>query len=321
MDQKSTEHTHQQIKCKPGVGNNNQGNSMDDSIDTEILPHCNQSNYNTHDMNIDGVSRLNIAIQGNQLRNLNLLDHENSLDTTYNCKNDESVDELTFCDRNTVSRVSRSNAAVMCDVVKLLDTTLELDKGVQINGVQENKIYDQEQQDCTRERHVDNQTQVTDIDKQVRNPKQVSNLQQQMFDRGQTMYGLGQQVCDQDLEQTVCPLNKSEVIAAKTRRLNSDSDSQTVTFEIPNGDSDVKQDNASKRYSGSGSDLESLGVVSGAEEGDVALIVGESQEPCECDECLFDTEPDAKPKPVPLLKKVLRVFSLLYLLCFGATSM
>lgn len=233
MDLKSTEHTHGQIECKPGVGNNNQGNSMDDSINTDILPHCSQSHYNTHGVNIDSVGRLNIDIEGNQLRNPNLLDHENSLNTTNNCKNGDSVDgeELALCDRTTVSSVCGSDV-VMCDVVKLLDTTL------------------------------------------------------------------------------VTP------VAGEA------TDSQTVAFEIPHmtrDDSDAKQDNVSKRCSGSGSDLESLGDMSGTEEGDIALIVGELDEPCECDECLFDTEPDAKVKPTPLLKKVLRVLSLLlkYLLCFN----
>lgn len=90
--------------------------------------------------------------------------------------------------------------------------------------------------------------------------------------------------------------NSVDEVAAKTRKLNSDEEIQEQKSSNVLGLFKLKVPN----HNNSGSDLESLG-----DSGEEGLIVGESQEPCDCDECLLEGPVEKKPAASGPMKKVI----------------
>ncbi|XP_045174206.2 inositol-trisphosphate 3-kinase A-like isoform X4 [Mercenaria mercenaria] len=277
MDEKAMEQIEEEMVHK-GLGNNNQGKPFDDSINTYSPQQYNINNaYITHDLCIEGVSELNIEDQKNQCNppDLHLLEQN---DCEVDRLEDEyGVDEkdVHFSEGNTISGVNMSN--VDCD----------RDKHLGINP-------------AGQQREVVGIVADKSIDKHMAGIEEHSQKnggqENEVFEKEQEGFYLE--------ETTICNSSDSEVKAAKARKIDIDSNAGSGMFELPQKipySRDIQLNDALRRHFSSGSDISSMSDTSGIE--DEGLIVGQSQEPCECDECLLDADPDTQPKPPPPFKK------------------
>lgn len=270
-----------QLSKQPASGMNFDNSSM---LELPLQSHthdmsCDSTNNScavvTQDLVIECVERLNV-----DQRNL-------SGSHSYGDNKNVDVSVVVSCDksmsagRDSSERHNKNNA---CDG--------NVEHGV---GSKHNNLLGKEMpadpQDCSVETTGQNSEQVTensvegkmDYEKQARN---VSGEVKVTFHAGEDD--------DSNLSDT------DTGVAVKTRRLNTDTEIQE---EKSNTNPFLQQ--LRQRVHGSGSDLESLGDSS--EDG---LTIGESQEICDCDECLLGEGTVQKQKTeAPLKKVVLYTFS------------
>lgn len=275
------EETSGQIACKE-LGTNNHGKPFDDSINTSKSQQCDINNvYTTHDLCIEGVSGLNLEDLSNQCSSQNIHLSGQDVCKTINTGKGKNSAENTGGDEKGLHFLESSSFSGL--------NGLDSDIG--------SKYFD---------------TDVSNLPSANLKERTNANMAGVETTESQEQVVFEQEETESRLEKT-CETDP-DVIAAKARRIDSNSDSQLTKFyispEIKNS-SDVNSKVMPRRHLSSGSDLDSLSDMSGIEE--EGLIVGQSQEPCECDECLLDAEPENVQKPPPPFKKVYNCHNFLFL--------
>ena len=288
MDENTVEQTGKEIVHK-SLCSNNPGKPSDDRINSNSPQQYTLNNaYITHDLCIEGVSHIHIGDQKNQLnlQDVTLHESKNQNDFRVNkpgaeCNDDqEKCKENDLCVRqenNTISSLNRSTLDIEC-VEKLND------KG----DILEEKALGFVKKEKSSKHNM------ADIEKHAQRNGEEGD---KVFDDEDDV-GL---VLEDKLPRIS---SESEEIAAKARKLDTESDSRPASFELPHDILYARQilsnSEVPHRTLSTGSDLSTLSDTASID--DDSFVVG--QDPCECDECLLDADPDAKPKPPPPFKKV-----------------
>lgn len=278
MDENTVEQTGEEIVHK-SLCSNSQGKSFDDSINSNSPQQYSINNaYITHDLCIEGVGHIHLDDQKNQLNlhDLHLSGSSEQNDYRVNkpeaeCIIDTVENDLCISEgTTTVSSEKRSNLDIDC-----------------VNNLN-NKG------DILKEEGTSNVLDMADVEKYTL--KNGGDGEEVFVEKdGKGFY------LDDKPSRNSC---ESEEIAAKARKIDTDSDPRSGNFDPPQDILNFKEvplNLATQRTQSTGSDMSNLSDTASID--DDGFMVGQSQDPCECDECLLDADPDAKPKPPPPFKK------------------
>lgn len=333
MDKKNEEPSSQEFNVCPSGLNHSPGKVLDVSpINTDILQQCrtNTNNYSTQDLCISGVNGLNLDTQENQCR----LDLHNLKSVDSNCYSKEEFVETT-----QDKQVEDCNIGSTVCADKDLESDTHPEHGFNLKeetdqfkhpgamevGVAEDESKSDEN-NCS-EVTLDSNSEENDLneaskDNSAKDLEQIEfiegitghsitvheeagdkksipevsetpvNLESDTMNSGSDNKNDNMDAADENKQQERYP-SETELFGVKSKKLDKVSSQPIMKL-----DAVISAKNSGmRRHHSSGSDIDNMD--------DDGLVVGDSQELCECDECMLLDEPIEKPKIPALLKKVL----------------